>query len=75
MGQLREDGTWHDTCLDKLKKGEPFFVLRAQDITASRLVRLWAEMANDKVCPRIKINEAYDTAAAMEDWEPRKYPD
>ena len=75
MGYRKEDGTYHDTCLDKLKPGEPFFVLRAQDITAPRLVRLWAEMAGDQVCPRDKILEAQNTAADMEDWPARRYPD
>lgn len=75
MGYLKADGTWHDTCLDNLKPGEPFFVLRAQDITAPRLVRLWAAMASDQVCPQDKIYEAFNTAAAMEDWPVRKYPD
>lgn len=75
MGYKKDDGTWHDTCLDKLKPGEPFFVLRAQDIHASQLVRLWAYMAELSGCPEKKVWEAIQTVSAMEEWPNRKYPD
>ena len=75
MGYRNEDGTWHDSCLDKVKPGEPIFVLRAQDKLAPRLVRLWAEMARDADCPSDKIAEAFITAGEMEAWPDRKFPD
>jgi len=75
MGHRKDDGSWHDTCLDKLEHGEPFFVLRAQDIWATVLVRLWATFASITGCPPEKIAEAHETATLMELWSPRKFPD
>ena len=40
-----ESGQWVETCFNKLKPGEPYFVLRAQDTLASSLVRAWASLA------------------------------
>ena len=75
MGFKREDGTFQDTCLDKVKPGEPIFVLRAQDKLAPALVRLWAERAAVNGCDPAKVLEAGDISREMEKWEPRKFPD
>jgi hypothetical protein len=75
MGRRNDDGTWQDSCLAKLKPGEPFFVLRAQDILASAGVRVWAARAKASGTPEHKVIEAIRTADEMEKWEPRKYPD
>lgn len=75
MGKRLEDGSWKDACLDKLKPGEPFFVLRAQDKLAPTLVRDWALMAKLNGAPDEKILEAQETAAEMENWPNRKFPD
>lgn len=75
MGYRNKDGTWHDSCLDKVRPHEPIFVLRAQDKLAPRLVRLWGEMAADTDCPVDKIEEAFATADEMEQWPDRKFPD
>ena len=75
MGYRKDDGGWHDPCLDRLKHGEPFFVLRAQDTWASVLVWMWAMLAQQTGCGEKKIGNARMTARAMEEWSPRKYPD
>lgn len=75
MGTRKSDGTWKDSCLDKLKPGEPFFVLRAQDRLSATLVRLWVEFASMHGCPAPKLNEAIDTAKEMDKWPVRKFPD
>lgn len=75
MGYRKEDGAWFDRCLGKLKPGEPFFVLRAQDCLSPELIRLWARQAKEHDCPEEKIREALTTADEMEKWEPRKFPD
>lgn len=75
MGFKREDGTFEDTCLDKVKPGETIFVLRAQDKLAPALVRRWAEEAVQHGCDPAKVLEAGDISRAMERWENRKFPD
>lgn len=75
MGYRNEDGSWHDSCLDKLHPGEPFFVLRAQDRLAPSLVELWVELATRHGLSEAKQNEALDTAVQMRDWPSRKFPD
>jgi hypothetical protein len=64
-----------DTCLTKVKPGEPIFVLRGQDMLAPDLVRLWADYAARHGCDPAKVAEAYACATAMEHWPTRKYPD
>jgi hypothetical protein len=61
-------------CL-RLKPGEPFFVLRAQDVTAPGLVDEWARQ-NLPTCSEVKIESARDVAHAMRTWGgPRKDAD
>lgn len=63
-------------CIAALKKGEPGFTLRGQDILSSPLVRLWTSIAalNPDV-PHSKIDLAEGIAERMEDYEPQKWPD
>lgn len=75
LDRAQTGGVWKDSCFANLKPGEPFFVLRGQDILGSMGVRDWAARAEHHGCPRAKVNEANDTAGAMEDWPDRKYPD
>lgn len=75
MGKRLESGEWQDSCLDKLKPGEPFFVLRAQDKLAPDIIREWAIKAKSYGLPMDKYQEALDTASAMDQWTNRKYPD
>lgn len=62
-------------CIAKASDDEPVFVLRAQDLLAPQLVRLWAERADLHGCGPEKVEEAYKLADAMERWPNRKFPD
>ena len=65
-----------DTCLQKAADDEPIFVLRAQDITAPAIVRMWAEMQKlHPIRAEEKIREALALADRMEQWPTRKFPD
>lgn len=75
MGYRNEDGTWHDTCLEKVHPNEPIFVLRAQDLLAPDIVEQWANMAQQLGCPRDKCEGARRTANEMRSWPNRKNPD
>ena len=75
MGRRLEDGTWKDSCLDKVKPGEPIFVLRGQDINSPQLIREWAKLAKEAGCSNEKVQEAFNCADEMEKWPNRKYPD
>lgn len=75
MGYRNEDGTWHDSCLDKVHANEPIFVLRGQDRLAPDLIREWARLAEHHSLPQEKLNEALACADAMETWPNRKFPD
>lgn len=55
--------------------GEPVFVLRAQDILAPSIVRIWAHAAAVCRASDEKVASALDIAEAMEDWPTRKVPD
>lgn len=68
MGYRKDDGSWHDTCLDNLNHGEPFFVLRAQDKIAVTVVRVWAALASLFGSPKEWVAEAYAAAEEMEVW-------
>jgi hypothetical protein len=62
-------------CLGKAADNEPVFVLRAQDMSAPGLVRLWAENASSVGCSSEKVAEALKCAVEMEAWPNRKDPD
>lgn len=62
-------------CLNKLQVGEPYFVLRAQDLLAPELIEAWAIEAELNGCPRGKVADARAIAAAMRKWRRRKMPD
>jgi hypothetical protein len=62
-------------CIHKLQPGEPYFVLRGQDATASGVVRRWIEIAQrNKVNPE-KIASALAVAEAMERYPHSRKPD
>lgn len=75
MGKRMEDGSWKDECLEKLKHGEPFFVLRAQDKFAWRLVEIWIWFAQLANVNQPKIQRAISTLNAMKHWQNKKIPD
>lgn len=58
-------------CIENAGDDEPIFVLRAQDKLAPSVVRFWAdELADsDASDDRTKIEEAYNLATEMEDWQ------
>ena len=63
--------TLGDSCLAKLREGEPIFVLRSQDLSAPGLVRAWAEQAQSHGTPQTKVAGARRIAEQMEDWQQR----
>lgn len=76
-----------DSCLAKVKPGEPIFVLRGQDMLAPHFVRAWATLAHREshlvtinhasgnFIPDERYREAIQKSWKMEDWPNRKYPD
>lgn len=57
-----------------LSPDEPLFVLRAQDVLSSRVVREWAKHASATVCPAVRIEEALNLASLMDDWPIKQIP-
>lgn len=77
-------GAFDDACLAKTGVGEPIFVLRAQDLTASAAVLSWAEEVEEAYYDQTvdvpaslagKLRAARNTANAMRSWPNRKLPD
>jgi len=70
-----------DTCLRKLRDGEPYFVLRAQDRCAPATVRDWVHRAKGAgSLPQEKAEQAMTVAVSMETWQREhstlaKFPD
>lgn len=69
-------------CLRKLKPDEPYFLLRAKDRYAPKVIRNWAsQVMNDptaSIQSREKAAEAYELAGRMEAWQSKngcKVPD
>lgn len=76
MGVKRPDGTLDDRCLEHIRPGEPFFVLRSQDATAPEFVEFWLGKNGG---PEGKLNqdrfdEAKQNLLAMRQWQ-RDNPD
>lgn len=68
----------NDSCLDRVDKNEPIFVLRAQDRLAPLVVRLWADLTAAQEGKTHKVTEAIELAKEMDDWgfeNHRKFPD
>lgn len=60
---------------DMIPEDEPVFLLRAQDIHASRTVRFWASLvAHQDGDPRC-VQAAMDIADEMDTWPTKKTPD
>lgn len=60
-------------CVKKLKAGEPFFVLRGQDVSAPIFVEGWASYNKTSIDPQ-KFAGAQDIAVRMRNWLWRKSP-
>jgi hypothetical protein len=63
-----------DRCLGKLRQGEPFFVLRGQDESAGRTVRIWLLLNSDTLSQE-HFKEAMELSNRLDTWEPQKRPD
>lgn len=63
------------TVLQKIKPGEPFFVLRGQDKLAVAAIRQWANSAEAAGVPKDKVDNARACAWAMRSHRPIKIPD
>lgn len=63
------------TGLEDLATGEPYFILRAQDLWADNLVEQWASRAQARGTDPRKVDAALRVAAAMRSWTPRSYPE
>lgn len=63
----------------KIPKGEPVFLLRAQDKTAAVTLRMWAELQllvnPDPDAAAEKYHDARHWAAEMENWPTKKVAD
>jgi hypothetical protein len=65
-------------CLAKAGDDEPLFILRAKDMVAPGVVRVWAHYARGAGAPEEKVQEALAAADRMEQWQKangRKVPD
>lgn len=67
MSHLKEG----NETLAKINPDEPIFVLRAQDITAPRVIVHWIELNLD-IVSEAKQKEAYHCALAMKRYESRR---
>jgi len=56
------------SCLNKAQDDEPIFVLRAKDLLAADVVRIWAMMAHRSSHEIWKIKEAREVANQMDMW-------
>jgi len=63
------------SAIHHLLPGEPFFLLRAQDLLAPILLRIWADLARIHGASADKVGGAREIANQMEDWPDRKWPD
>jgi len=61
--------------LHKLRPDEPYFMLRASDVLACPLVRVWCGEATVLGVNPLKIADARQIAEAMLHWPFRKVPD
>ena len=59
----------------KMSPDEPRFTVRAQDLFAPMVVKLWALLCRTSGIDTQKVNEAEATAEAMVQWPGRKLPD
>lgn len=63
--------------LVKVEDGEPYFLLRAQDVLAPLIVDEWCRLARLNGVLEIKVQAAQRVARAMEAWDHhrQKLPD
>ena len=70
--QILDDLTHGRGCLGRADLDEPLFVLRAQDLIAAPLIRLWADWAE-----RVRSPKSLDTMAVADEFDrwARAHPD
>jgi hypothetical protein len=61
-------------CLAKANDNEMLFILRAQDVTAPKVVLHWIAK-NFEITNEEKLREAFECALAMKRYKGRKNPD
>lgn len=69
----------NDACLAKVAEDEPIFVLRAQDLSAPLVIKMWVELQDMmNVIDPAKTNEARRLVREMYAWQAKhgcKWPD
>ena len=76
MKHAREDYDRIQDPWNKIPKDEPVFLLRAQDITAAQVVRMWARIQRNN--PHADLNiilRAERQADLMDGWPKKKWAD
>lgn len=68
MGRKASEATDPNSCLSKAADDEPIFVLRAQDKTAPKMVRVWA-INSGLPANHPKRQAAMRLALEMEEWQ------
>lgn len=64
---IKKDGKLIDSCLDKIKEGESFFVLRGQDITSPVVILEWLQL-NQQILSTEKFDESIACIHRMVEW-------
>jgi hypothetical protein len=75
MGRRTYEGNIEDPCLDKLVLGEPFIVLRGQDIFTAQIARRWYKLAKDAGVNQAKLDRMQAEIENIENWPVKKIPD
>lgn len=71
----RDELEREDSCLNRAADDEPLFVLRARDLLAVDLVRVWVLRAHEKGVNPEKIREAREIAEQFAAWPDKRLPD
>lgn len=70
----KQDELTKQGCLNKAADDEMLFVLRAQDITAPKVILNWIEQ-NFHTCSEEKLREAFECAIEMKKFKRTKVAD
>lgn len=75
MKHARKDYNRIQDPAEIIPEEEPVFLIRAQDVTSSVVVRFWAQIAEQVGADPEIVRLAREQADRMESWIPRKVPD
>ena len=75
MGMKTETAHVHDAVLENLHPGEPFFVLRGQDVLAPYAILMYAGRLRLMGRPEHMIGGAGKAGNTAEAWTPSNRPD